>query len=1566
MTVVDSLESRLVLTIQPMSSVSALLHASVAEISDSAQSGVGATDERGHSISEDQEADALERLFSEQSGMGINSLVSSNSGPDILTGLNINTLVGADRFYQAGFTGSDAVVGNIEAGHIWNGHESLAHVTTYVHDTQSPGPQTGEFDRHATWVGMILGGRETSDGNSWQQGIAPGASLISGAIGTQWVGGPYTLAFNYNESTFITPYRTMMISGVGPAQQTADVINSSWSGNDTTGSANGLYSRGVDALVSQSGKAVVFSAGNTGDSSNTVGGPAAGYNVITVASLGQDTDSVPYQTVSSFSSRGLNDLFIPLVSRPANVSDPAQGSLIPGVRAVIDISAPGQNLTSALYGGLTGGNLGGTDSTSGSSTQYSSNIQGTSFASPVVAGGLTLMADAARSTFGGGTMALDGRVSKSILQTSASKNPGWSNHQLMSGDVITTTQSLDAASGAGILNLENAFDVLLTGTADVAGQGGGNIGTRGWDFGRVTQNQASDYYIQNVLPAGSEFSATLNWFVDRSIDVAGETSEVSFDDLNLEIWLASGGSAVRKVAESVSLYNTTEHLHFSVPETAEYMIRVSWAGEHWDFASDANWEDFGLSWSATGLIDGGIPAAISAASDILLASADDQIITVRFADDTAIVWSDIGTGDIRIHGPNGFSETAVLHSVTPSVNSSLIAATYLVSAPSGVWNSDVEGVYTIELLADQVHDQAGNAVPAGILGSFKVEIADPLGPDGFGYVAVPVTHGFEDISQTGLPILHGVDDDAALISDAALGDFQFSFYGTTYSSLFVSTNGLITFGTPGTLAGNSDLTASPVQAAIAVLWDDLSTYGLDARIFWQVMGSGPTQRLIIQWNQIQYLDAAGEITFQAVLSSFDGSIQINYRDLDGGDAQQDQGRSATVGIRNSGPQGNQRLLAGFNQGNTLYTGSGRSIRFQQPASLNVSLSLNTVRENAGTVTGIVTRHNSDPAVPLIVRLASNHVSATVPPSVIIPAGQLSASFSVTLQDDTDVDGSLEIIVSAVATGMDEAADVLQVLDDESAGLQMIESEGHTTVSEDQTSDTVSLKLSARPLSPVVVRLSVPDSSEAIVTPTTMTFTPDNWNVLQVAVLTGIDDTLYDGHQSTLLRATVDANVSDERFRQMPPVQVMVTNLDNEAQAPTVSGPAEDNRTAFPLIVWSSVPGAVSYEVWLSRISPDPGRIVLQTVVGTSLMSPVPLGLGRYGVWVRAVMPGDQRTQWSVPGAFYVNTAPVLAPMVRQQATYRPTLSWAALSGAATYEIWIDNRTTGQSAIVRQGGLRGTSYQVAAPLPLGSYRVWLRGADGTGRPGAWSVAREFDVSVAPQIIGPESSTFDSTPTFRWNEVNGASSYRLVLQESVSHVVRIDQIVFITSMTPSVELPAGQYVWWVQARGSMGLSGLWSDMSRVTIGGRPQLTSPSGRQTSRPVFRWDTVGGAAEYSVAILRLDAAGTSLQADHIMTNEYRVSGALSAGQYRAWVRAISQNGQLSVWSAGLDFVVVASTEAEVLFTEPLADNMRDLNRRLRFAEEERISQHPLGPSVALVYEVPPEFPPGEAADVPV
>src|SRR5262249_48749830 len=167
----------------------------------------------------------------------------------------------------------------------------------------------------------------------------------------------------------------------------------------------------------------------------------------------------------------------------------------------------------------------------------------------------------------------------------------------------------------------------------------------------------------------------------------------------------------------------------------------------------------------------------------------------------------------------------------------------------------------------------------------------------------------------------------------------FNFYGTSYTRVYVSTNGLITFGSGNTSASNSDLTSSPSQRAIAVLWDDWTNTSGNPMLlgkYEDTNGDGVSDRLILEWNRVQGNSSPpSSVTFQAILQLNTGAtpcdIVLNYPDLDAGNGRTNGG-SATVGIKDSGTQGSRRLLVSLNNGAGTYVSSGKSIRFTTSAT----------------------------------------------------------------------------------------------------------------------------------------------------------------------------------------------------------------------------------------------------------------------------------------------------------------------------------------------------------------------------------------------------------------------------------------------------------------------------------------------------------------------------------------------------------------------------------------------------------------------------------------------------------
>jgi hypothetical protein len=491
----------------------------------------------------------------------------------------------------------------------------LAHVTEAAYSQTSENVGGGAvaplYDRHATWVGMLIGGRETAANRPYQQGMAPGTDLRSAAIASVWYhGSAYSGSFDITDATYLGAFNASF--------GTADVVNSSFGYYDPGGSS-GLTIIS-DAYAWQNSKTTyVTSAGNSGPGANTVGAPGAGYNTITVGALTKGSDPAkPYDSVASFSSRGPQD------AAYYHYDDLTGWSLVtvPGVRAAVDIAAPGDQIISAYYGGVTGGNIGAASGTTDTNL-YSASIAGTSFSSPLVAGGAALLASAAHvlPQLNANPDATQSTVIKSLLLTGADKTAGWSNGlgtvTVGSDTFLRTTQSLDWAVGAGRMNLDKTFDLQLSGTRDVPGTATGLLCTvdpLGWDYGMATRGSSNDYAISTPFDGMTQIDTTISWQRVREIDIYAEgydLFETAQADLNLSLWSLdmTGPTPVFTdlVAESSSLYNTVEHLSFQVPASGFYGIRVSYLSNTFDNSLGDVWgnldnpQEYGLAWSLTAI-----------------------------------------------------------------------------------------------------------------------------------------------------------------------------------------------------------------------------------------------------------------------------------------------------------------------------------------------------------------------------------------------------------------------------------------------------------------------------------------------------------------------------------------------------------------------------------------------------------------------------------------------------------------------------------------------------------------------------------------------------------------------------------------------------------------------------------------------------------------------------------------------------------------------------------------------------------------------------------------------------
>ena len=81
-----------------------------------------------------------------------------------------------------------------------------------------------------------------------------------------------------------------------------------------------------------------------------------------------------------------------------------------------------------------------------------------------------------------------------------------------------------------------------------------------------------------------------------------------------------------------------------------------------------------------------------------------------------------------------------------------------------------------------------------------------------------------------------------------------------------------------------------------------------------------------------------------------------------------------------------------------------------------------------------------------------------------------------------------------------------------------------------------------------------DTTEGLVSPAQLTFTPDDWATEQTVTVTGVDDSIADGNRTYDVTVDINIDLTDDStgYASVNPADVTVTNSDNDASGVTVA------------------------------------------------------------------------------------------------------------------------------------------------------------------------------------------------------------------------------------------------------------------------------------------------------------------------------------------------------------------------------------------------------------------------------
>ena len=281
---------------------------------------------------------------------------------------------------------------------------------------------------------------------------------------------------------------------------------------------------------------------------------------------------------------------------------------------------------------------------------------------------------------------------------------------------------------------------------------------------------------------------------------------------------------------------------------------------------------------------------------------------------------------------------------------------------------------------------------------------------------------------TGATAVNDVEDDDALSGSLPVG-FDFTFYGTTYSTLKASSNGFLTFDPAQSDSRfNNLISGTSLTHAIMPFWDDLSGSRAVAQASYKVTGSSPNRVYTFEWLNFRRLNSSGQISFQVSLHETANVIELVYGPGVLGSS------NASIGIKGAATDffsldgsgtSPMRSVSGINSISTRPSnGQVHQFALTPPSSMTNAAPVITSNGGGSAVTVSVAENQTAVTTVLVTDAdAGQTVTLTL-------SGADASKFSITPADvltfntapdyemptDTDADNDYEVIVTVTDDG----------------------------------------------------------------------------------------------------------------------------------------------------------------------------------------------------------------------------------------------------------------------------------------------------------------------------------------------------------------------------------------------------------------------------------------------------------------------------------------------------------------------------------------------------------------------
>ena len=375
-----------------------------------------------------------------------------------------------------------------------------------------------------------------------------------------------------------------------------------------------------------------------------------------------------------------------------------------------------------------------------------------------------------------------------------------------------------------------------------------------------------------------------------------------------------------------------------------------------------------------------------------------------------------------------------------------------------------------------------------------------------------------------------------------------------------------------------------------------------------------------------------------------------------------------------------------------------------------------------------------------------------------------------------------------------------------------------------------------------------------------------------------------------------------RIRVLPPDVSNTGGNASAALAAPTGVAATNDREDGVLVSWQAVSGATSYELWKGMSgTPDPTALVGSGVETYRLDAGVAPGIqSRY--WVRA-LNASSSSALSVPVEGMKRLA---APKnVTAISSGDPVaLSWDAVTGASSYEVW-RAQTDDVSSAEKLGDTVETSYSDNSLSRGLNYWYWVKPMLGDVQGSMSSSAKGWRSLERPTGVTASQGTEAAGVRVTWNVVEGAVLYNVLRSSNANEYVKVGTTSSTSFLDSSTGLSDTWYsdTWYYVVEavgrdvGSVGCSSYaWGYQGIVAP---EEVSATQGEDFGAVIVSWSAVDGASRYSIWRSTSSSSSSSTCISSYQTgNAYRDTTATGGTNYYYWVKASTSMGAISEFSS--------------------------------------------------------------------